>query len=85
MAEIPDKEDNVKGSSLDSTKCAKCKEELTVDKQSKLLHCLHTFCQDCLEKYSTSKAEEPKKDVNGAEANQMLCSYAEGIVLRLAV
>lgn len=80
MAEIPEKEDSAnlttKEPRLDSNKCAKCKTEFTADKPSKLLHCLHTFCQECLENFSTSKAREPNKDVSGAEANQ-LCSEAE--------
>lgn len=82
MAESPDKGDeameiNDKHIELGSTKCFKCKEELTVDKHAKLLHCLHSFCQTCLEKYSTSK-NEPNKDANGEEANN---SDAEGTVV----
>lgn len=84
MAESPDKGDeateiNEKQNELGATTCFKCKEELTVDRQAKLLHCLHSFCQACLEKYSTSKSKnEPSKDASGEEANN---SDAEGMIV----
>lgn len=86
MAEVPEKdiENDVK---FDGAKCAMCKEELTVEKQAKLLHCLHSFCQACLENYSTSKSknggDESKKDSNSdASSKQLKFSCAEGMLFK---
>ncbi|XP_060570139.1 E3 ubiquitin-protein ligase TRIM33-like isoform X2 [Ruditapes philippinarum] len=80
MAEIPEK-DVETDKKMDSSKCAKCKEELTVEKQAKLLHCLHSFCQACLENYSTSKSkngsEESQKDANVDGSTNQMKSCAE--------
>lgn len=68
MAEIPDKsvDDMQKELNAINTVCNNCKEVFTFEKPAKLLHCLHTFCEGCLEKYSKT---DQQKEANNSEAN----------------
>ncbi|XP_052214136.1 transcription intermediary factor 1-alpha-like isoform X7 [Dreissena polymorpha] len=40
--------------------CLKCKTEFSKDRRAKLLHCLHTFCEACLQRHTDALRTETK-------------------------